>query len=115
MALAILAPVVVNIFAFHALLAPGVGVASFVLELYLAWASPFDLKVSRWPNDTAIRPADLPPSSAVRGRFTRDAACPLPSYRVTNESSPTLEHEGALGYVSANAAIANAKVVFVRR
>jgi hypothetical protein len=39
LALTVLAPVVVNIFAFHALLAPGLGVASFivVLQLYLAW------------------------------------------------------------------------------
>ncbi|HEX3850344.1 MAG TPA: DoxX family protein [Polyangiaceae bacterium] len=41
LALAILAPIVINIFAFHAFLAPGeIGVAIVVLalELYLAWA-----------------------------------------------------------------------------
>lgn len=41
LALALLAPVVVNIFAFHAFLAPdgmGVTMAILVLELYLAWA-----------------------------------------------------------------------------
>jgi uncharacterized membrane protein YphA (DoxX/SURF4 family) len=41
LALAMLAPIVINIFAFHAFLAPGeIGVAVVVLalELYLAWA-----------------------------------------------------------------------------
>ena len=40
-ALAVLAPVVIDIFAFHAFLAPGgVNIAALVvaLELYLAWA-----------------------------------------------------------------------------
>jgi ABC-type phosphate transport system substrate-binding protein len=93
-------------------------------------------KVSRWPHDKAIRPADLPPSSPVRGRFTFDVLArsvaavraywhqrifsgrgvpppELPSdERVIDY---VLRNEGAVGYVSASAATLNAKVVAVER
>ncbi len=93
-------------------------------------------KVSRWSNDTAIRPADLPPSSAVRGRFTRDVLARSvaavraywhqrifsgrgvpPPELLSDERvvAYVLEHEGAIGYVSASAAIASDRVIRVTR
>lgn len=93
-------------------------------------------KVSRWPHDKAIRPADLPPGSPTRARFTADVLArsvaavraywhqrifsgrgvpppELPSdERVVDY---VLRNEGAVGYVSPNAPIANAKVVSVQR
>jgi hypothetical protein len=56
LALAVLAPIVINIVAFHAFLAPGeIGVAAvvLVLEIYLAWAYRTAFKPMLNPSATA--------------------------------------------------------------
>jgi hypothetical protein len=92
-------------------------------------------KVSTWPNGAVIRPVDLAPSSRVRRQFTEDVLrrsveavrsywqqrifsgrdLPPPELDTDEEVVKyVLQHEGAVGYVSAGADIEGLKIVSVR-
>lgn len=93
-------------------------------------------RVKRWPNDKVIHPADLAPSSRVRKRFTEDVLgrsiaavkaywqqrifsgrdVPPPEFESDEQVvAYVLKYEGAVGYVSENAALRGAKVLGVGR
>jgi hypothetical protein len=93
-------------------------------------------KVARWPDHRVIQPADLAPRSAVRGRFSRDvigrsvkavkaywqqrifSGREVPPPEFDNDEqvvAHVLAHEGAVGYVSADANVRGAKVVSVKK
>jgi hypothetical protein len=93
-------------------------------------------KITRWPNDNVIRPADLPPHSAARIRFSEDvlhrsvaavkaywqqrifSGRGVPPPELDNEDrvvTYVLEHEGAVGYISQAADVRGAKVLAIVR
>jgi ABC-type phosphate transport system substrate-binding protein len=92
-------------------------------------------KISAWPNDDVIRPADLAPDSPVRRAFTRDVLnrsveavkgywqqrifsgrdVPPPEFQGDAEVVQfVLKHEGGVGYVSGTASVDGCKVLVVR-
>jgi ABC-type phosphate transport system substrate-binding protein len=92
-------------------------------------------KVTRWPNDDGIRPADLTSGSAVRQRFTEDVLkrsvdavkgywqqrifsgrdVPPPEFEADDDVVKfVLKYPGAIAYVSASANLNGSKVVAVR-
>jgi ABC-type phosphate transport system substrate-binding protein len=92
-------------------------------------------KTTRWPNDEAIHPADLVPSSPVRRKFSEEVLrrsveevksywqqrifsgrdVPPPEFSSDDEAvAYVLKHEGAVGYVSGTANVGSAKIVTVR-
>jgi len=95
-------------------------------------ADAFLKKVTRWPHDELIRPADLDPRSSVRRRFSDDvlkrsvgavksywqqlvfSGRGVPPPELDSEDQVVqfvLRNPGAIGYVSGNTAIENAHVV----
>lgn len=98
-------------------------------------ADAFLKKSATWPGGDAIRPVDLAPSSPVRRQFTGDVLrrsveavrvywqqrifagrdLPPPEFDTDEEVVKyVLKHEGAIGYVSAGAALRESKPVSVR-
>jgi ABC-type phosphate transport system substrate-binding protein len=92
-------------------------------------------KITRWPNDSAVRPADLAPNSAVRRKFTEEVLkrsveavqgywqqrifagrdVPPPEFDTDHDVVDyVLKHVGAVGYVSGAADLDGAKVLTVR-
>jgi|HubBroStandDraft_6_1064221.scaffolds.fasta_scaffold09400_1 ABC-type phosphate transport system substrate-binding protein len=92
-------------------------------------------KITTWPNDDVIRPADLAPDSPVRRAFTRDVLnrsveavkgywqqrifsgrdVPPPEFQQDEDVVQfVLKHEGGVGYVSGTAKINGCKVLVVR-
>jgi ABC-type phosphate transport system substrate-binding protein len=92
-------------------------------------------KITRWPNDDAMHPADLAPNSPVRRRFTEDVLnrsveavkgywqqrifsgrdVPPPEFGSDQEVVDyVLKHAGAVGYVSGAAELGPARVLTVR-
>jgi hypothetical protein len=92
-------------------------------------------KVTRWPNDSALRPVDLAPNSAVRRKFTQEVLnrsveavqgywqqrifsgrdVPPPEFDTDHDVVDyVLKHAGAVGYVSGTADLGGAKVLTVR-
>jgi ABC-type phosphate transport system substrate-binding protein len=91
-------------------------------------------KVTEWPHGETIRPIDLPPSSNVRKSFVEEvldrsigavrnywqqllfSGRALPPPELESEQKVieyVLQHPGAIGYVSQNAALGSAKVLLV--
>lgn len=91
-------------------------------------------KITRWPHDDGIRPADLPPSAPARIRFTQEVlkrtVLAVKSYwqqrifsgrdvpppeldRDEAVVAHVLKHEGAIGYVSGTANLNGAKPLAV--
>ena len=100
----------------------------FVVDAFLK-------KVTRWPHDEVIRPADLESDSPVRRRFSeqllkRSVAAVKTYWQqlvFSGRDVPppeldgdwqvvrfVLKHPGAIGYVSAGASLEGTKVVMVR-
>jgi ABC-type phosphate transport system substrate-binding protein len=96
----------------------------------------FFKKVTRWPNDTVIRPADLRPNSTARSAFSQEVLArsvaavkaywqqrifsgrgvPPPEFESEDRVvAYVLEYDGALGYVSASSDLKGAKAVTVIR
>ena len=92
-------------------------------------------KVTAWPNDEVIRPADLAPDSPVRRAFTREILnrsveavkgywqqrifsgrdVPPPEFQRDEEVVQfVLKHEGGVGYVSGTANVDRCNVLVVR-
>jgi|HubBroStandDraft_1064217.scaffolds.fasta_scaffold07711_5 ABC-type phosphate transport system substrate-binding protein len=92
-------------------------------------------KITRWPNSSALRPADLAPNSAVRRKFTEEVLnrsveavqgywqqrifsgrdVPPPEFDTDRDVVDyVLKHVGAVGYVSGAADLGGAKVLAVR-
>lgn len=92
-------------------------------------------RVTVWPTGEATRPVDLPPGSPIRRRFTEDvlkrtvdavrsfwqqrifAGRDLPPPELSDEGEVVrfvLRVPGAVGYVSADAALNGAKVLTVK-
>jgi ABC-type phosphate transport system substrate-binding protein len=92
-------------------------------------------KLTRWPNDDAMHPADLAPNSPVRRKFTEDVLnrsveavkgywqqrifsgrdVPPPEFGSDQEVLDyVLKHAGAVGYVSGATELRGAKVLTVR-
>jgi ABC-type phosphate transport system substrate-binding protein len=92
-------------------------------------------KISAWPSDEVIRPADLAADSAVRRAFTRDVLnrsveavkgywqqrifsgrdVPPPEFQRDEDVVQfVLKHEGGVGYVSGTANVDGCKVLVVR-
>ncbi len=97
-------------------------------------ADAFLKKTSRWPNGDLIRPVDLSADSPVREKFSQDilkrSVAAVKSYwqqvifsgrgvpppELANDDEVVkyvLANNGAIGYVSGNAKVGNAKVVTV--
>jgi hypothetical protein len=89
-------------------------------------------KVTRWPDGTAVHPADLPPSSPVRQRFSEEILnrsvdavrsywqqrifsgrdVPPPELNGDDEAiAYVLKHEGGIAYVSPGMKVSGARVV----
>jgi ABC-type phosphate transport system substrate-binding protein len=98
-------------------------------------ADAFLKKITHWPNDEAIRPADLLSTSPVRRRFTAEVLrrsveavkgywqqrifsgrdVPPPELETDEDVVRyVLKYPGAIGYVSTNASLGSSKVVAVR-
>jgi ABC-type phosphate transport system substrate-binding protein len=92
-------------------------------------------KITVWPNDDVIRPADLAADSPVRRAFTRDVLnrsveavkgywqqrifsgrdVPPPEFQRDEDVVQfVLKHEGGIGYVSGAADVAGCRVMAVR-
>jgi ABC-type phosphate transport system substrate-binding protein len=92
-------------------------------------------KITAWPNDNVIRPADLAADSPVRRAFTRDVLdrsveavkgywqqrifsgrdVPPPEFQRDEEVVQfVLKHEGGVGYVSGTANVDGCRVLVVR-
>lgn len=92
-------------------------------------------KITRWPNGSAVRPADLAPNSAVRRKFTEEVLnrsveavqgywqqrifsgrdVPPPEFDTDHDVIDyVLKHAGGVGYVSGAADLGGAKVLVVR-
>jgi ABC-type phosphate transport system substrate-binding protein len=92
-------------------------------------------KITRWPNDSAVRPVDLPPGAAARRAFCDEVLhrsveavkgywqqrifsgrdVPPPELGSDEEVVDyVLKYEGAVGYVSGGASLRGAKVVGIR-
>ncbi len=92
-------------------------------------------KITAWPNDEVIRPADLAPDSPVRRAFTRDILnrsveavkgywqqrifsgrdVPPPEFQRDEEVVQfVLKHDGGVGYVSGAADVGGCRVLGVR-
>jgi ABC-type phosphate transport system substrate-binding protein len=99
-------------------------------------ADVFLKNITRWPNDSAIRPVDLRPHSPARSTFTKEvlkrtvdavraywqqrifSGRGVPPPELDSEGavvSYVLTHEGAIGYVSADLDLEGAKVLLVTR
>jgi hypothetical protein len=93
-------------------------------------------KVTRWPNDYAIQPADLHATSAVRDAFSKEVlnrsiaaikaywqqrifsgrGVPPPEFSDERAAvAYVLAHDGGLAYVSGNVDLGGAKVVVLNR
>lgn len=93
-------------------------------------------KVTRWPDDRVIHPADLHAKSPARFKFSRDvldrsvsavraywqqrvfSGHGVPPPEFANEEQVihyVLQHEGAVGYVSGSADLKGSKLVIIRR
>jgi ABC-type phosphate transport system substrate-binding protein len=118
--------------AFYVIVHPGNPTGS-VERKFLADA--FLKKITRWPNDDVIRPVDLGPDAPARRQFSeevlRRSVAAVKSYWQqlvfsgrdvpppeldTDEQvvKYVISHPGAVGYVSAGASLAGAKVVTIR-
>jgi len=92
-------------------------------------------KVTRWPNDEVIKPADLAPSSSVRKKFSEEVLhrsvdevkrywqqrifsgrdVPPPEFETDDEAIKYVQkHDGGIGYVSGSANLNGAKVIAVK-
>jgi ABC-type phosphate transport system substrate-binding protein len=92
-------------------------------------------KVTRWPHDEVIRPADLDPDSPIRRRFSEQvlrrsvasvktywqqlvySGRDVPPPELDNDWQVVryvLKHPGALGYISPGASLEGTKVLTVR-
>jgi ABC-type phosphate transport system substrate-binding protein len=101
---------------------------TFVADVFLK-------KTTRWPSGDVIKPVDLPPDSRARARFSEDvlkrSVAAVKSYwnqmifsgrDVPPPELPTdddvvkyvLTHSGAIGYVSGDARLGDARIVTVR-
>ena len=88
-----------------------------------------------WPHDATVRPADLPPDSSVRARFSEDiirrpviavraywqqrifSGRDVPPPELASDTEVmrfVASHPGGIGYVSGGAALAGVKTVPVR-
>jgi ABC-type phosphate transport system substrate-binding protein len=119
--------------AVHVIVHPRNPIASmdrkFVADVFLK-------NVTRWPNDSAIRPVDLRPHSPARSTFTKEvlkrsvdavraywqqrifSGRGVPPPELESEDavvSYVLTHEGAIGYVSAHLDLEGAKVLLLTR
>jgi ABC-type phosphate transport system substrate-binding protein len=93
-------------------------------------------KITRWRDNTVIRPVDLRSSSAVRRRFSREVlersiaavkaywqqrifsgrGVPPPEFETEEQVvAYVLKHDGAVGYVSGSAELKGAKSVAIER
>jgi ABC-type phosphate transport system substrate-binding protein len=91
-------------------------------------------KITMWPGGDVILPADLTPNSSVRRQFTEDVLkrsvdavksywqqrifsgreVPPPEFNTDDDVVKyVLKHEGAVGYVSANANLQGCKVLTI--
>jgi ABC-type phosphate transport system substrate-binding protein len=98
-------------------------------------ADAFFKKVTRWPHDEAIRPADLDADSPVRRRFSEQvlrrsvasvkiywqqlvfSGRDVPPPELDSDWQVVrfvLKHPGAIGYISPGASLEGAKVLTVR-
>lgn len=96
----------------------------------------FFKRVTRWPDARVIRPADLHTKSTARSRFSREIldrsvaavraywqqrvfsgrGVPPPEFGTEEQVVQyVLQHEGAVGYVSADADLKGSKLIAVRR
>lgn len=101
---------------------------SFVADAFLK-------KVTRWPNGDVIKPVDLPPRSRTRARFSEEvlkrsiaavksywnqmifSGRDVPPPELSTEEEVVkyvLTHAGAVGYVSGDARLGDAKIVTIR-
>ena len=101
---------------------------TFVAEAFLK-------KTTRWPKGNVIKPADLPPDTQVRERFSHDvlrrsvgavksywnqmifSGRDVPPPELGSEEDIVRyvsSHRGAIGYVSPSAPLGNARVVTIR-
>jgi ABC-type phosphate transport system substrate-binding protein len=92
-------------------------------------------KITRWPNDTTIRPVDLTASSPVRRKFTEEvlertlesvksywqqrifSGRDVPPPELDGDDDVVAyvrKHEGAVGYVSGHANLGEVKILEVR-
>lgn len=101
---------------------------TFVSDVFLK-------KTTRWPNGDVIKPVDLGPDSRTRARFSEDVLrrsvaavksywnqmifsgrdVPPPELRTNDDVVKyVLTHGGAVGYVSGDARIGDARIVTIR-
>ena len=98
-------------------------------------ADAFLKKTTRWPGGDVIKPADLPPDTPVRERFSREilkrsvaavksywqqiifSGRDVPPPELSSDDlvvQYVLKHETAIGYVSGNARLDGARTVTIR-